>query len=251
MGAGATTKGWFSPGAWRRVALSPSNIEILASAESALGMLCLRQRELLSEPGTMVTEITLDHEFLMSSYSTASERALARCALDMHAGRGLKVLVGGLGLGYTAHEVLASDRVGRVEVVELLPPVIDWLDRGLVPLSDALKADLRFAVNEGDVYRMLSMPPGRKYDLILVDVDHSPDERLGNANDSFYSKDGLKLAKKHLRAGGVLGVWSYTESSPFSEALRGVFSEVRIESVTFQNQLVGEEERDWLFFGRG
>ena len=78
-------------------------------------MLCLRQRELLSEPGTMVTEITLDHEFLMSSYSTASERALSRFALDMHPGRDLKVLVGGLGLGYTAHEVSAvsKDKAGH------------------------------------------------------------------------------------------------------------------------------------------
>jgi spermidine synthase len=129
--------------------------------------------------------------------------------------------------------------------------VIDWLDRGLVPLSDALKADSRFTLKEGDVYRMLSMPPDRKYDLILVDVDHAPGEPLGNANDAFYSEDGLKLAKKHLTAGGVFGVWSYTESPHFSEALRRVFGEVRIESVTYQNHIVDEEEKDWLFFGRG
>ena len=231
--------------------MHPSNFEILASEGSALGMLCLRQRELLAQPGTMVTEITLDHEFLMSSYSTASERALSRLALDMHSGRDLQVLVGGLGLGYTAHEALACDRVERVDVVEFLPPVIDWLDRGLVPLSEALKADARFAVREGDVYRMLSTPPDRKYDLILVDVDHSPDERLGDANDSFYTGDGLKLAKQHLADDGVLGVWSHSENPPFAEALREVFSEVRVESVTFLNQLFDEEEEDWLFFGRG
>ena len=113
--------------------MSPSNIEILAYEPSPLGVLCLRRRELLSAPGTVVTEITLDHEFLMSSYTTASERALAARALEMHSGGGLEVLVGGLGLGYTAREVLTSDRVGRVEVVEFLPQVIDWLDRGLVP----------------------------------------------------------------------------------------------------------------------
>jgi spermidine synthase len=231
--------------------LGPSNIEFLASEESALGMLCLRRRELLSRPGTMVTEITLEHEFLMSSYSTASERALAHFALDMHEGRGLQVLVGGLGLGYTAHAALASDRVEKVEVVEFLPPVIDWLDRGLVPLSDALKADSRFSVSEGDVYRKLSMSADRKYDLILIDVDHSPDERLGTANDAFYTRDGLELAKQHLTDDGVLGVWSYAENSLFAEALRAVFREVRVESVCFQNELCDEEEEDWLFFGRG
>ena len=121
--------------------MRPSKFEILASEETSLGMLCLRQRELLAEPGTMVTEITLEHEFLMSSYSIASERALAGFALEMHTGRDLRVLVGGLGLGYTAHAALESDRVEKVEVVEFLPPVIEWLDRGLVPLSAELKAN--------------------------------------------------------------------------------------------------------------
>ena len=115
--------------------MSGSNIEILAHESSPLGLLCLRRRELLSRPGTMVTEVTLNHEFLMSSLNTDSERALAQTALEMHPGKDLRVLVGGLGLGYTAHETLRSDRVAQVEVVELLPQMIDWLARGLVPLS--------------------------------------------------------------------------------------------------------------------
>jgi len=214
-------------------------------------MICLRRRELLSEPGTVVTEITLDHQFLMSSYNTASERALARYALEMHQGRDLKALVGGLGLGYTAREVLSSERVAHTEVVEFLPPLIDWLGQGLVPLADELRADPRFALLEGDVYARLSEPPQRKYDLILVDVDHSPDERLGDENASFYTEEGLRLAKKHLAPEGVLGVWSYAESSPFADALRMVFNEVRVESVTFENRVVGEEETNLLFFARG
>ena len=77
------------------------NLEILAYEETELGPLCLRRRELLSEPGTVVTEVTLNHEFLMSSYNTDSERALANRAIEIHGGRDLRVLVGGLGLGYT------------------------------------------------------------------------------------------------------------------------------------------------------
>ena len=151
--------------------MSSSDLEILACEPTPLGLICLRQRGLPSEPEAVVTEITLDHQFLMSSYNTASERALARHGLEIHRGRDLEVLVGGLGLGYTAREVLASDRVARMEVVELLPPLIDWFCKGLVPLADELKADSRLAVVEGDVYARLSEPPQRRYDLILVDVD--------------------------------------------------------------------------------
>ncbi len=97
---------------------------------------------MLSLPGTIVTEVTLNHEFLMSSLYTDSERALARTAIQIHSGEDLRVLVGGLGLGYTAREALLSDRVARVEVVELLPQVIDWLARGLVPLASELRDDM-------------------------------------------------------------------------------------------------------------
>ena len=83
--------------------MSPSNLEILAYETTPLGVLCLRRRELLSQPGTVITDITLDHELLMSSHYTASERALPAEALARHNGQNLSVLVGSLGLGYTAH----------------------------------------------------------------------------------------------------------------------------------------------------
>ncbi|PIR19135.1 MAG: spermidine synthase [Elusimicrobia bacterium CG11_big_fil_rev_8_21_14_0_20_64_6] len=230
--------------------MSAINFEILSYDDTPLGPLCLRRRELLSEPGTIVTEVSLNHEFLMSSYNTASERALARVALEMLPGEGLDVLVGGLGLGYTAREALVSDRVARVEVVEFLPQVIGWLDRCLIPLSSELKSDARLKVVQADVYRLLSEPPARTYDLILIDVDHSPEDRLAAANGTFYTEEGLARARKHLKPGGVLGVWSYDESAPFSGVLRRVFREVRIEPVEFKNRLVGETQTDWLFFAR-
>ena len=248
--------------------MSDSNLEILAYEPSPLGTLCLRRRELLSQPGTIVTEVTLNHEFLMSSLYTDSERALARTAIEMHGGEGLRVLVGGLGLGYTAREALRSDRVARVEVVELLPQVIDWLARGLVPLSSELCNEMggettggengagqRLVVTEGDVYRRLASPPGDLFDAILIDVDHSPDERLDERLDegsiSFYTKQGLQSARRHLTADGVLAVWSYAESSPFADALRAVFAQVRIEPVTYENRLIDQQQTDWLFFARG
>ena len=163
----------------------------------------------------------------------------------------MTALVGGLGLGCTAREVLACDRVGRLEVVEFLPEVIGWLERGLLPLAAELKADPRFAVIEGDVYERLSRPPQRKFDLILIDVDHSPAERLDAAAGSFYTEEGLAAAKQHLAPGGVLAVWSYAESSSFADALRSVFGNVRVDPVTAENRLIGAEHTDWLFFARG
>jgi spermidine synthase len=230
--------------------MSRFNLEVLAYEESPVGMICLRRRELLSEPGTVVTEITLDHEFLMSSLVTASERALASCALELCPGAELEVLVGGLGLGYTAREALASERVARVDVIEYLPQVIDWMERGLVPLSAELRADPRFSVSQGDAYGFLAAEPGKLYDLILVDVDHSPEERLGSASDSFYTREGLQRARRHLRPGGVLGVWSYAESPEFESVLRSAFDEVHVETETFIHRLLGDEETNWLYFGR-
>jgi len=230
--------------------MNPSNIEILAYETSPLGILCLRRRELLSRPGTVVTEITLNHEFLMGSYDTASERALAQYAIEMHPGEELRVLVGGLGLGYTAREVLASDRVIDLVVVEFLPQVIDWFDRGLFPLAEELKADSRLKVIAGDIFKKLLKPPEKKYDLVLIDVDHSPEEHLADANASFYTEGGLALAKRHLTPAGLLAVWSYAECSSFEERLRGLFREVRIEQVTFKNYLLDSEQTDWLFFAR-
>jgi spermidine synthase len=224
--------------------------EILAYEPTELGMLCLRRRELLCEPGTIITEVTLNHEFLMSSYLTASERALSEVALTMHQGSKLRVLVGGLGLGYTAKAALESDRVARCEVIEFLPQVIDWLKQGMVPLSEELNVEDRLQVTHADVYRKLLDPPAEQHNLILIDVDHSPDENLGTANGQFYTADGLRRAKQHLAEGGILGVWSYAESSPFADALHDVFREVRVEPVTVFNNLVNEEQTDWLFFAR-
>ncbi|MBD3236884.1 MAG: spermidine synthase [Candidatus Eisenbacteria bacterium] len=231
-------------------AVGPTKLEILGYESTPLGMLCLRRREMLADPGTWVTEITLDHELLMSSYHNVSERALAEHALEMHPGSGLRVLVGGLGLGYTAAAALACERVASIEVIELLPHVIDWLERGLFPLSAELRSEPRLSVARGDVFARLATPRAGEFDLILIDVDHSPAERLGGSSSAFYTRAGLRAAKRHLVPGGVLAVWSYAEDTPFSAALREVFANVEVVPVRFRNVLVDEEETDWLFFAR-
>ena len=229
--------------------MSPPNLKILAYEDTDLGPLCLRHRELLSEPGTVVTEVTLNHEFLMSSYNTDSERAISNRSVELHGGSDLKALVGGFGLGYTAKELLTDQRVASVEVIEYLPQVLQWLKEGLIPLSDELNDADGLRLTSGDVYQYLLDEPQQQYDLIVIDVDHSPADQLGSEEHVFYTKAGLKSAKKHLADGGILAVWSYAESSSFSEALDLTFSQTHVEPVRTFNPMVQEEQTDWLFFG--
>ncbi len=231
--------------------MNPSKLEILAYEQTPLGPLCLRRRELLSDPGTLVTEVTLNHEFLMSSFNTDSERALSNRAVEIHGGRNLRALVGGLGLGYTAAELLNHDRVASVEVIEYLPAVIAWLRDGLVPLSVELNAAANLQISLGDVYQRLQEQPRESFDLIVIDVDHSPSDPLGDAGHPFYTPDGLATAKGHLREGGILAVWSYAENSSFSRALHATFEQVSVEPIHTVNVLVGHEQTDWLFFATG
>ena len=221
--------------------------EELDFVRTDLGELLLRRRKPICMPDTWVYEVKLDDRFLMSSLVNDSERELARLALARLEGTDWRVLVGGLGLGYTANEVLKSARVRRVEVIEFLPEVVGFLREGLVPLSPELLADPRFDVREGDVYATLHAPPRECWDLVLIDVDHSPEEHLGNANASFYTESGLTHAKKHLAPGGILAVWSYAENSPFVDALRAAFAVVETVPITFENDLLDEQCTDWLF----
>lgn len=230
--------------------MTSSNLEILAYEHTPLGPLCLRRRALLSMPGTVVTEVTLDHEFLMSSYYTVSERALSELALDMHPGSELSVLVGGLGLGYTAYAALESQRVARLLVIDLLPEVVGWLEDGLLPLSETLNAERRFKTEVGDFFGRMAAPPEERFDAILVDIDHAPDHYLDHESAPFYTQEGLEAVKRHLAPGGVLAVWSSADSEAFRSGLNAAFDEVRVESVPFYNHLIAAETTDWIFLAR-
>jgi len=233
--------------------MTTPRLEILAYEQTALGPLCLRRRLTVSDPPQVVTEITLNHEFLMSSLHTDSERALSEIPLSQLSGDGLKVLIGGLGLGYTAHAALASQRVTRVEVVEFLPQVIRWLEEGLVPLASELNGDTRLVIAEGDIYaRLLGPPKELLYDAILIDVDHSPADQLWDCHSNFYTTAGIEHAANHLHPGGILALWSYAEHTPLLDAMQQVqaLTDVQAHSITYYNQHVHEEFTDWLYVAR-
>lgn len=221
--------------------------EVIDHAESPLGVIILRRR---NPPEQHVLELTLEHQFLMSSTVTFSECALATHAIAMHGGTDLDVMIGGLGLGYTSKAALDSDRVARVEVVELVEGVIAWAERGVIPLGTELMLDPRFRATQDDVYDRLRRAPIKKHDLVLIDVDHSPDARLGESSDSFYAHESLALARQHLEPRGVFGVWSTSESPSFEAELRKTFDEVRVEPIDFFNTTVDRPETNWLFLAR-
>lgn len=210
-------------------------------------MLILRRR---TAPVPDVIELTLEHQFLMSSAVNISERELATRAIAMHGGSDLDVVIGGLGLGYTCKAALDSDRVARVEVVELIQGIIGWVASGVIPLGKELMADARFHATQGDVFERLRRPASRTHDVLLIDVDHSPDERLGESSDSFYAHDNLVLAARHLKPGGVFGLWSTSENPAFEAELRKTYEEVRVDAIEFFNETVGKQETNWLFLAK-
>lgn len=151
----------------------------------------------------------------MSSLFTESEVALARLALAASSGDRLDVVVGGLGLGYTAHAVLEHETVGSLVVVEMLDAVIDWHRIGLLPLGPALVADERCRLVQGDFFAMAGSEagfdpdsPGRRFDAILVDIDHSPDALLDDRSIGFYRPEGLRALAAHIKPGGIFALWS-------------------------------------------
>jgi len=158
-----------------------------------LGALSLRRRR---DPATGedVFEVKLGEAFLMTSRVTASEIALARLGLAAAGGRELAVVVGGLGLGYTAAAVLEEARVASLLVVELFEPVIDWHRRHLVPQGRILTGAPRCRLLQGDFFALAAGAggfdperPGRRFDAVLLDIDHSPDFLLDPENAGFYT----------------------------------------------------------------
>jgi spermidine synthase len=209
-----------------------------------IGALSLRRRREL-RLGVDVFEIKLGEDFLMSSQFTASEIALARLGLAELSGRNLDVAVGGLGLGYTARAVLEHQQVGSLLVVEALAAVIDWHQMGLVPLGAELTGDARCRFVHGDFFALAKSDtgfdpdtPGRRYDAVLVDIDHSPDLLLDPRNAFFYQPEGLRRLAAWLRPGGVFGQWSNAlPNAEFTARLADRFAQARAEAVTFHNPL--------------
>lgn len=212
-----------------------------------MGELTLRRRW---DPAVKqdVYEIKLDDEFLMSSLFTAAEEELARRALAELDGSELDVAVGGLGLGYTASTVLDDSRVRSLLVIDALAEVIEWHERGAVPLGARLAADPRCTMVHGDFFALVRSrsldpsAPDRRFHAVLVDIDHSPRHVLHPAHAAFYQPEGLRRVGEHLHPGGIFALWSNDPPDPeFTAALETCFSTVRADVITFANPLQGRD----------
>ena len=223
-----------------------------------MGEISLRRRR---DPvlRTDVYEVKLDEEFLMSSAFTAGEIALADLALAEPEGGDLDVVVGGLGLGYTAGRVLEDDRVGSLVVLEALGEVIDWHERGLLPLSPALTADPRCRLARGDFFAGVAgsagLDPerqGRTFDAVVVDIDHSPRHVLHPSHAAFYEPDGLRRVAALLNPGGVFALWSNDPpDDAFGAVLAGVFARTAAHVVEFDNPLQGRTATNTVYVASG
>ncbi len=216
-------------------------LEVLDLQDTPMGEISLRRRfdPVLDQD---VFEVRLGEEYLMSSAFTASEIELSRAGLAMLDGTGLDVLVGGLGLGYTAVAALEDPRVASVTVVDGLEQVIDWHRRELLPESARLVRDPRTRLVHGDFFAAVAGRtdvPGVSdtvFDAVLLDVDHSPRHVLHESHAPFYTVDGLTRMRERLRPGGALGVWSDDPpDEEFMGRLGEVYTDVAGRVVTFPN----------------
>lgn len=210
--------------------------------DTPMGELSLRRRH---EPtlDVDVYEVKLGDEYLMSSLFTVAEEELARRGLGVVDGDALDVMVGGLGLGYTALTALHDPRVAKLTVVDALPAVIDWHRRKLLPVSAELVDDPRTVLLEADFFALMRAEPaadGPRYDAILVDIDHTPRHRLADSHGDLYSPAGLGAASRHLRAGGAFALWSDDPPDDvFLADLASVFASSAARIVDFDNPLTG------------
>jgi len=233
--------------------------EELDCQQTRLGELSLRRRRLMQLDGRQIYEVKLGDDFLMSSLFHAAETKMAEISRAMMKKSDLTVVVGGLGLGYTAAAALADPRVRSLVVVEYLAPVISWHKNHRVPLGSRLCTDPRCRLIHDDFFARSRDTdqgfdpdfPGKKVDIILLDIDHTPNRVLHRTNTRFYTPDGLNELAGHLNPGGVFALWSDDPpEKAFTDLLESVFPEVHAHTVNFKNPFTGGTAENAVYAAR-
>ena len=206
-----------------------------------MGEITLRRRR---EPtlDVDVYEVRLGEEFLMSSLVPVAEIELARLGLAATDAAELDVVVGGLGLGYTARAALDDPRVRSLQVVDALDVVIEWHQQELLPETAGLAADPRCRLVLGDFFALVASGAGfgAPVHVVLLDVDHTPRHVLHPSHAPFYEPAGLARLRDLLVPGGVFALWSDDPpEDDFLAALGSVFATSRAVVVPFANPLTG------------
>ena len=191
--------------------------------------------------------IRIDNCELMNSRAHGSEEKLAElgCAGLLSVTKS-RVLVGGLGMGFTAAAALRHlGGDAQLEVAELLPAVVRWNREHLGHLAGFPLKDPRVMIREIDV-AILIKSSSQAYDAILLDVDNGPDGLTQKENDWLYSNAGLKATCRALKPGGTLAVWSAAPSTPFTERLRKNGYKVKQEQASARAKGKGGRHTIWL-----
>jgi len=212
----------------------------VARATTGRGEIVLRRRG-------AILELRVNGVFVMDTAETGSEIELARAALRL-VDIPKDVLVGGLGLGFTAHEVLADSRVERLVVAEIEEALIGWMRDGTIPHGPSFLADQRLMVTNADVRHAVAEAPPEAFDLMLLDVDNGPDYLVYGENRAVYEPPFLEDAQRMLKFGGAVVVWSATETTALQEAMAGVFG--NCESIPHPVRLQTRDESYWLYLSR-
>jgi spermidine synthase len=218
-----------------------------------IGDLTLRRR---TEPavGQEIYEVKLGDEYLMSSLFTVAEEELADLGLAAVDGDDLSVLVGGLGLGYTAVAALRDARVESLTVIDRLGAVIGWHERKLLPVSAELVDDARTSLVEDDFFAVMRAAPAeghRGYSAILLDVDHSPRHQVDPTPADLYDAPGLGALDRHLATGGVFALWSDDPpDEEFLVELNAVFDDAVAHVVDFENAVTGGMSSNTVYVAR-
>lgn len=203
---------------------------VLARAPAAGGgEVVLRTRPGAGPAGTDVYELVVDGIFAMDTVEVSTELRLASETLRRLTGSGWRVVVGGLGLGFTVRELRSDQRVATIDVVELEPALVEWVRDGLVRPAVGVLDDPRVRVRIGDITTHLAGLAPESVDAILLDVDNGPDFLVHQSNSSLYQGPALGQAIGALRPGGVLSVWSAGPAAALRAALEGLAP--RVEEV--------------------
>lgn len=228
-----------------------TRFEELDWQKTPLGELTLRRRfdPVLDKD---VFEAILNDEHLMSTHFTAAEIELGRLGVGLATGDALDVLVGGLGLGYTAQAVLANSRVRSLTVIEAIERVAHWHRQNLLPISAEIMSDPRMTIEINDFFAVMQRETvDRVFDAILVDIDHTPGHHLHPGHAPFYSESGLQAMKRHLHHDGVFALWSDDPpDDDFLAVLATTFDQVTTEVVSFDNPLTGGQSSNSLYLAR-
>ncbi|ACB85535.1 spermine synthase [Natranaerobius thermophilus] len=200
-------------------------------------------------------EIISNGIFLMATYGGNSEREMVEDGLfyvSQFKLKDIKVLIAGLGVGYSLIPAVKDDRVSKLDVVEMEQEIIDWNKKYFSKYNENCLENEKVTVIQDDIYNYLknNAELGHDYyDLIILDVDNGPDWLVREDNKRLYQKQGMELVSKSLNQGGYVAIWSMEEKSSLENSLLACYSQVFIrEYLSYDDK--GRKHKDSVYFAQ-